>query len=84
MRALFSNNEIYKPLLLNSQAQGLSGQNEQPVYMYIAWGPQRRESQRSCNGCIGFRPTLTLPRPQQPALNRPLITVQFNQENILI
>jgi len=27
---LFANNVIYKPFLLNSRAQGLSGKNEQP------------------------------------------------------
>jgi len=28
---LFANNDIYKPFLLNSRAQGVSGKNEQPA-----------------------------------------------------
>jgi len=32
-RALFANNEIYKPFLLNSRAQRVSGKNEQLTQM---------------------------------------------------
>jgi len=37
-RNLFANNEIYKPILLNSRAQGASGINEQPSQIPW-WGP---------------------------------------------
>jgi len=39
-RNLFANNEIYKQILLNSRAQGLSGINEQPSQTPW-WGPMQ-------------------------------------------
>jgi len=43
---LFANNYIYKPFLLNSQAQGTSGKNEKPSQRSWrgspeAWGPMQ-------------------------------------------
>jgi len=47
----FVNNEIYMAFLLNSQAQGVSGKNEQSTQ--ITW----RGAQCSC---IGLRPALLI------------------------
>jgi len=52
MRAFFVNNVIYMAFLLNSQAQGVSGKNEQSTQ--TPW----RGAQSSC---VGLRPALTLP-----------------------
>ena len=49
--------------LLNSQAQGVSGKNEQSSQ--TPW----RGAQRSCIGCIGLSPALI---PQQGILNQTL------------
>jgi len=51
-RAIFVNNEIYMVFLLISQAQGVSGKNEQSTQ--TPW----RGAQCSCIGCIGLRPAL--------------------------
>jgi len=51
-RQLFADNEIYKPFLLNSRAQGVSEKNEQSSQ--TPW----RGTQCSCIGCIGWRPAL--------------------------
>jgi len=48
--------------LLNSQAQGVSGKNEQSTQT------PRRGAECSCIGCIGLRPALTLPCPESPSL----------------
>jgi len=52
-RAFFVNNEIYMAFLLNPQAQGVSGKNEQ--CSQTSWCG----AQCSCIGCIGLR--LALP-----------------------
>ena len=41
-RAFFVNNEIYMEFLLNSQAQGLSGKNEQSTQTPLCWAPEAR------------------------------------------
>jgi len=41
-RAFFVNNEIYMAFLLNSQAQGLSGKNEQSTQTPLCWAPEAR------------------------------------------
>jgi len=41
-RALFVNNEIYKPVLLNSRAQGVSGKNEQTTRTPWCGAPEAR------------------------------------------
>jgi len=52
VRAFFADNEIYVSFLLNSQAQGVTGKNEQSTQT------PRRGGQCSCIGCIGLRPAL--------------------------
>ena len=62
-RALFVNNEIYKPFVLNSRAQGISGKKS-TIYLNTmargprGAGPQRRGTQCGGIGCIGLRPAL--------------------------
>jgi len=54
-RAFFVNNEIYIAFLLNSQALGVSGKNEQSPWRGApeAWGPMQ------LHHCIGLRPALS-------------------------
>jgi len=54
-RALFGNNEIDKPVLLNYRAQNVFGKNEQSIQ--TSWCG----AQCSCIGCIGLRPALRVP-----------------------
>jgi len=64
MGALFANNEIYKLLLLNSQAQTESGKiNNLPKHRGA--GPPEARAQRSCIRCIGLRPALDVRCQQQ-------------------
>jgi len=63
MRALFVNNNIYKPFLLNSRAEVASRKNEQSTQMLWhgtpeAQHPQRHKAQCSCISCIGLRSAL--------------------------
>jgi len=53
-RGVFVNNEIYMAFLLNSQAQVVSGKNEQSTQT------QWRGAQCSCIGCICLRPVLII------------------------
>jgi len=55
---LFVNNEIYKPFLMNSRTQGVSGKKWTIHLNNMSRGPQRRGAQCSCIGCIGLRPAL--------------------------
>jgi len=41
-RALVVNHEMYKPFLLNSRAQGVSGKNEQSTYTQWRGAPEAR------------------------------------------
>jgi len=64
-RALLANNEIHKPYLLNSRAQGVS-EKKNNLPKHHGAGPQRRGVQYSCNGCTVLRPAL--PRCHGPRL----------------
>jgi len=58
MRALFANNDIYKPLLLYSRAQGVSGKNEQPAQTPWRGVPRSAGS----NAAASVASALTIPK----------------------